>query len=64
MRKVRDILRLHYESGLSNRQIADTLRSYPIEILHILGDGSLEAHNATEGRLLKLHGLEDGEGKT
>jgi uncharacterized protein (DUF488 family) len=38
--------------------VCRTLRSYPIEILHILEDGSLEDHNATEGRLLKLHDLD------
>ena len=38
--------------------VCRTLRSYPIKILHILGDGSLEDHNVTEGRLLKLHGLD------
>ena len=27
-------------------------------ILHILEDGSLEEHSDTEGRLLKLHGLD------
>ncbi len=38
--------------------VCRTLRSYPIKILHILEDGSLEDHNHTEGRLLKLHGLD------
>lgn len=38
--------------------VCRTLRSYPIKILHILGDGSLEDHSDTEGRLLKLHGLD------
>ena len=38
--------------------ICRTLRSYPIEILHILEDGSLERHNSVQGRLLKIHGLD------
>ena len=38
--------------------ICRTLRSYPIKILHILDGGSLEDHCDTEGRLLKLHGLD------
>ena len=38
--------------------ICRTLRSYPIKILHILEDGSLEDHTDTEGRLLKLHDLD------
>ncbi len=38
--------------------ICRTLRSYPIRILHILENGSLEDHINTESRLLKLHGLD------
>jgi uncharacterized protein (DUF488 family) len=38
--------------------ICRTLRSYPIKILHILENGSLERHNSAEGRLLKLHDLD------
>ncbi len=38
--------------------ICRTLQSYPIMILHILEDGSLEEHSDTERRLLKLHGLD------
>ena len=38
--------------------ICRTLRSYPIKIRHILEDGSLEDHIDTEGRLLKLHDLD------
>jgi uncharacterized protein (DUF488 family) len=38
--------------------VCRTLRSYPIKILHILEDGSLEEHPDTEERLLKLHGLD------
>ena len=35
-----------------------TLRSYPVKILHILEDGSLEDQTVTEVRLLKLHDLD------
>ncbi len=35
--------------------ISRTLRSFPINILHILEDGSLEAHTAAEKRLLNLY---------
>ena len=38
--------------------ICRTLRSYPVKIFHILEDGSLEDHTDTEGRLLKLHDLD------
>ena len=38
--------------------ICRPLRSYHIKILHILEDGSLEDHTGTEGRLLKLHDLD------
>ncbi len=37
MRKVREILRLHYESGLSNRQIADALRISKTSVFNIVG---------------------------
>jgi len=37
MRKVREILRLHYESRLSNQQIADALRISKTSVFNILG---------------------------
>ena len=37
MRNVREILRLHYESGLSNRQIADALRISKTSVFNIVG---------------------------
>ncbi len=37
MRKVREILRLHYESRLSNRQIADALRISKTSVFNIVG---------------------------
>ncbi len=37
MRKVREILRLHYESGLSNQQIADALRVSKTSVFNTLG---------------------------
>ena len=37
MRKVREILRLHFESGLSNRQIADALRISKTSVFNNLG---------------------------
>jgi uncharacterized protein (DUF488 family) len=38
--------------------VCRTLRSYPVRILHILDNGSLEKHSDTEKRLLKLHDLD------
>lgn len=38
--------------------VCRTLRSYPVRILHILEDGSLEEHSDTEKRLIKLHNLD------
>jgi len=35
--------------------VCRTLRSYPLRILHILGDGSLEVHSITEKRLEQLY---------
>ena len=37
------------------------LRNQPVEIRHILADGSLEAHEDTEKRLIKRAGLDQPE---
>ena len=37
------------------------LRSFDLNINHILTDGNLESHEALEERLLKLHGLQQAE---
>ncbi len=36
MRKIRDVLRLHFESKLSNQQIADTLRISKTNVFNTL----------------------------
>lgn len=38
--------------------VCRALRSYPVKILHILEDGSLEEQSITERRLLKLYDLD------
>jgi uncharacterized protein (DUF488 family) len=38
--------------------VCRALRTYPIEIFHILEDGSLEEQSDTEKRLLRLHDLD------
>lgn len=39
--------------------ICQHLREYPVEIYHILSDGTLETHQQIEERLLALHRLDD-----
>ena len=38
--------------------ICRTLRTYPVDIQHILGEGSLENHSVTEKSLLRLYDLD------
>jgi uncharacterized protein (DUF488 family) len=41
--------------------VCQHLRTFDVEIKHILTDGSLESHEVLEERLLKLHGLNQSE---
>lgn len=41
--------------------VCQHLRTFDVEIKHILTDGSLESHEVLEERLLKMHGLNQSE---